>query len=387
VTELEENLFYEFWNKLNGATDKGFGEIAPVDYDADFIEALRHNNGVFSAFKVHRMQNDMAAGLLDENGELKSFEQWLNDVLPIADHQNRVWFQTEYDTAVKRAHQAAEWRQFENEADDAPPNLEWIQTTSVHPAEEHAAFWSIPVILPMDDPFWDRHRPCDRWGCKCQLRATDKPATPANRIPDGGNRDKPSPGLDVNPAKGGQIFSDSHPYNPPSCAACTLPGKKVLLNRPTGRLASFFNAGAKGKKDCYNCSRPVQLMNEARKKTEGAKATRQWAKENIQGTTVKHFIFEKEIQISGGGIREFTNQPHKHFFEKNDLLKDLQGLFNSKTTIYRGITAWKGRKSHIFEITLMGEKSYIIANEIKGQGVLLYGITESDKVLDEIIKP
>jgi hypothetical protein len=151
----------------------------------------------------------------------------------------------------------------------------------------------------------------------------------------------------------------------------------------TGKLVGFFNAG--NKKDCYHCSRPVQLMNETRKKAEGAKAVRKWAKENIQGTTVKHAVFGREIKISGGGIREFTNQPHKYFFEKNDLLKDLQGVFDK--AIYKGVTTWKGRKSHIFEINLMGEKSYIIANEYKGKGVLLYSITDSDKVLDEIIKP
>jgi hypothetical protein len=258
MTELEENLFNDFWDRLNEAAEKGIGEVTPVvDYDDDFLASIRRNNGVLAAFKVHRMQNDMAAKLLDEKGELKRFEQWLNDVQPIADHQNRIWFRTEYDTAVKRAHQAAEWRQFEREAGTLP-NLEWIRTTSVHPAEDHAVFWSIPVILPLKHPFWDKHRPLDRWGCKCSLRATDKPATPADKIPEGGSADKPAPGLDGNPAKDGILFSDSHPYNPPSCAACTLPGRKVLLN---AKRTGFFNAS--GKKDCYHCSKPVQLIKKA----------------------------------------------------------------------------------------------------------------------------
>ena len=46
---------------MNEATDKGFGIRQPVDPDYDFYQELKHNNAVFSAFKVHRAQNDMAA--------------------------------------------------------------------------------------------------------------------------------------------------------------------------------------------------------------------------------------------------------------------------------------------------------------------------------------
>jgi hypothetical protein len=120
-------------------------------------------------------------------------------------------------------------------------------------------------------------------------------------------------------------------------------------------------------------------------KTEGAKAIRQWAKANIQGTTVTHSAFGRDIQISGRGINEFTNQPHKHFFEKNALLKDLQGVFDNAT--YKGKTTWKGKISHIFEITLIGEKNYIIANEYDNRGVFLYSISGSKKVLENIEKP
>lgn len=210
ITQIEENLFREFWDKLNEATDRGIGNSGVfIDPDDDFHNALRYNNGVFAAFKTHRTQNDMAAQLLDENGELKPFEQWLNDVQTIADHQCRQWFQTEYDTAIKRAHQAAEWKQFEREA-DVLPNLEWIKSMSITPGEDHRIFWGI--IRPINDPSWNEHKPGDRWGCKCSLRATDKEPTPASEIPTGDKADKPAPGLDNNPGKDAQLFSDTHPY-------------------------------------------------------------------------------------------------------------------------------------------------------------------------------
>jgi hypothetical protein len=309
MTQIEENLFNEFWDKLNEATDKGFGTVTPVDHDYEFYQELRYNNGVFAAFKVHRMQNDMAAKLLDENGELKPFEQWLNDVQPIADHQCRQYFQTEYDTAIKRAHIAADWRQFEQEA-DVFPNLEWIKSTSITPGEDHKIYWGI--IRPMVDTWWNDHKPGDRWGCKCGLRSTDKKPTPLRDIPKETNADDPAPGLNNNPGKDGILFSDTHPYNPPNCAACNLPGKKVLFNNPSNRLVRFFNAGAKGRKDCYHCSRPAELIKTAEKeivkkkqklsKTEIAEIknrTREWVDKNlpevkIDGTIAKRLIVENE---------------------------------------------------------------------------------------------
>ena len=145
MTDIEENLFEATWKTMN--------------------------NAVFAAFKVHRAQNDMAALLLDKNGSLKPFEQWVKEAMPIADHQMIHWLRTEYDTAVIRAHQAADWRQFEREK-DVLPNLKWMPSTSVTPGADHQIFWG--TIRPIDDPFWNEHRPGDRWNCKCTLSSTDE---------------------------------------------------------------------------------------------------------------------------------------------------------------------------------------------------------------------
>ncbi len=52
-----------------------------------FLEELRTNNAVFSAFKTHRMQNDIARLLIDpQTGQLKSFDRWRRDIKGITDH-------------------------------------------------------------------------------------------------------------------------------------------------------------------------------------------------------------------------------------------------------------------------------------------------------------
>lgn len=185
------------------------------------------------------MQTDMGRLLTDSNGDLKPFEQWKNEVLPIASHQCGAWLRTEYDMAVIRAHQAADWQQFVREA-DVLPNLKWMPSTSPHPGADHQVFWN--TVLPIDDPFWNEHRPGDRWNCKCSLTSTYEPCT---ETPAPGKADNPHPGLDSNPGTDKAVFSQSHPYFPKSCSACDFykPGLK-------GWLRSMF---VNRTKDCYNC--------------------------------------------------------------------------------------------------------------------------------------
>lgn len=230
ASDIEVTLFNEVWATMDKAVKKAFGNVSPSDPDADFIEALRRNNAVFSAFKVHRAQNDMARLLLDSNGNPKPFEQWLNEVMPIASHQCRTWLKTEYDTAVIRAHQAADWRQFSREK-DILPNLKWGPSTSITPGEDHRIFWG--VVRPIDDDFWNHHKPGDRWNCKCTLSSTDEPVTP---VPAGTTPSStPQKGLENNPGKDAKLFSDSHPYKTEAHA-----GAKKAVDRLLKRLEEMM---------------------------------------------------------------------------------------------------------------------------------------------------
>ena len=231
MTDIEINLFNEICDRINEAARKGLDESGTVDPDDDFRTAILRNYEVFAAFKVHRMQNDMARLLLDSNGNLKPFEQWRKEVMPIASHQVGQWLRTEYNTAVLRAHQAADWQQFEREK-DVLPNLRWMPSTSVNPGKDHMVFWG--TVRPIDDPFWNEHRPGDRWNCKCDLSSTDDPVT---EIPDFTRKDNPHPGLDNNPGKDGKLFSDTHPY-----IANAYPGAKKAVERLMGKLDAVREA-------------------------------------------------------------------------------------------------------------------------------------------------
>lgn len=199
---------------------------------------------VFSAFRTHKMQRDIAKYLLNEKGELKTFTKFVKDVAPYIKHTNRLWLETEYNTAVLRAHQAADWRKFVDER-DVLPNLEWQPSTSTNPGEDHKPYWF--TCLPIDHKFWKQHRPGDRWNCKCSLRNTDKEPTPvpADTIIKGS---EPQRGLESNPGEKGEIFSNNHPYYPENCGKCPF-------NKGVGKL---WAALVEKKGDCFNHCKVIE---------------------------------------------------------------------------------------------------------------------------------
>jgi hypothetical protein len=247
-TDIEPSAWREVLRILNDAVATGISQSdAAPTLEQDFYDQLRHANEVFSAFKVHSMGKRMAALLTDDSGQLKPFRQWRDEVMPIASHYVGPWLRTEYNTAVNRAHDAADWKQFERNR-DIMPNLRWMPTTSAEPDAEHRIFWKMKLTRPIDDPFWNQHRPGDHWNCKCTLEQTDDPATD---IPAGADNEAPQPGLKGNPAKTGQIFDRSHPYFPKSCKGCTF--AKGFKNK----LKGVFNADG----DCYKC-RGIKTLSE-----------------------------------------------------------------------------------------------------------------------------
>jgi hypothetical protein len=229
---------------INQAIDVGYE--APRK-ESSFKEELKKNAQVFAAFKSHRMGRDMASRLLDENGEVKSYQQFKQDVEGIVSHHVDQWLHTEYDTAIKRAHKAAEMRQFIDES-DVFPNIKWLPSTALNPRESHMPFYN--HVWPINDPFWEKHKPGDEWGCQCDWEATDEKVTDNSGL--GEAAIKPSRGLNGNPARTGQLISDDHPYFPSDCNHCAFHSVQLSL---------FSNK----KKDCYHCKYVLKPIEKAKR--------------------------------------------------------------------------------------------------------------------------
>lgn len=203
--DIEPDLFAHTFNQLEKALDI-FGSPEWGTPDRDFLEALRHSEAVFAAFKTHQQQTELHEQPTDEEGKLKSFDQFRKDTEPIIQEYNVNWLRTEYDTSVRRARFAADWKRFEKDK-DLYPNLKWLPSVSVNKREGHRVFYN--RVWKADDPFWNTNYPGNLWNCKCGLTSTDEKIT-EGRTPSG--HDKPEPGLDKNPGITGEMFTDTHPY-------------------------------------------------------------------------------------------------------------------------------------------------------------------------------
>lgn len=279
--QIDPGLFSEVNRIMQQAVTVGYQD---PDDDNGFVWMIRSNTEVFAAFKAHRMGRDMASQLLDDNGQVKSFREFKKDTEGIVDHHVNAWLRTEYDTAVKRAHKAEEMRQFIDEA-DVFPNLEWLPSTAVHRREEHMPFYH--HIWPVNDPFWDAHKPGDEWGCQCGWASTDEPVTDNRGLEDPGSAPV-SPGLGGNPAKTGELFTDDHPYFPSDCSHCGFykPGVR-------DRLKHLFTARVK---DCYDCPYARKCINEI--PDEERKLRNRTVYESLKGNKEYHDVaYDK---VSGG---------------------------------------------------------------------------------------
>lgn len=257
--EIEPSAWREVLRILNEGAVKGLTQGGVRQHTPQFLQAIKHSNEVFSAFKCHSMGVKMAERLHDKDGNLRPFKEWREAVQPIASHHVGAWLKTEYDTAVLRAHQGSLWQEFERNK-DILPNLRWMPTTSVSPENVHKGYWTSRLTLPVDDPFWQDNHPANRWNCKCSLEATSDKADTGHVAEMARQDNTAQQGLENNP-RDGHLFSDKHPYFPDSCSSCPFKKQSKLKNW-IGRL---FNGGD-GKEDCYNCPYIDESIDQAKLK-------------------------------------------------------------------------------------------------------------------------
>ena len=99
----------------------------------------------------------------------------------------------------------------------------------------------------------------------------------------------------------------------------------------------------------------------------------------LKGTKISHPEFSREIEITGKSIKEWTNQPFKHFYEKNRMLLDIENAI--KETSYLGAVPYHKsddvKWSHIFETEIQGSKAWIIVREYTWGDITLHSISDS----------
>jgi len=195
---------------------------------------LTESNYVFSGIKAFHEANEAFPSMLDEKGNRKPFEQFLNDVRSINDKYNKHYLRAEYGFVDASAQMAAKWEQFAEDGERYDLQYRTAGDDRVRP--EHAALNN--VTLPFADPFWREFYPPNGWNCRCtvvQVRKNKYPTTPheeaMNRGEEALANDKHRM-FRFNPGIEQKAIPDYNPYTISRCCNCDAAKGKLSTARP-----------------------------------------------------------------------------------------------------------------------------------------------------------
>lgn len=107
----------------------------------------------------------------------------------------------------------------------------------------------------------------------------------------------------------------------------------------------------------------------------------------LKQTIIHNKELSNDIVVTGRGIKEWLNQPHKYYSIKNEMLLDI--AFVIETAKYLGYGDDKHGSNafiHLFETSIEGEKSWIIVKEQADGSTTLYSISDSENILKVLKK-
>lgn len=219
-----------FINAHAGILDSTFKQVRMTD---KMRERLTRSNYIFSGIKTFHELNEAFPSLLDENGNRKPFERFLNDVRKIDETYNANYLHAEYNFVQASAEMAAKWEQYSEDGDRYLLQYRTAHDDKVRP--EHAALDRI--TLPMGDPFWESYYPPNGWNCRCtvvQVRRGKYEETPHNEAMSRGEEVLNGEKLSIfrfNSGKQGKTVPDYNPYTIKRCTDCDVAkGKLGLVN-------------------------------------------------------------------------------------------------------------------------------------------------------------
>ena len=313
---VSEPLFKLSNDALQQGINSVFSEPEFGKKNEEFINEFRHNTAVFSAFKNHRQTEDIVALLYDDEGNLRSFREFRKLALQVSKDYNVNWLQTEYNTAVRAARSAVNYRKA-LETKHLYPNLEYIESTASVQREEHLEY--VGTILPIEHPWWDTHMPPSAWNCACSVRPTNKDVTevpPADLV---------NPVFKNNPGKTAEpVNLKEHPYVKGVCPYFNTCKRRDYGSQLKLDLSDEENPPVIPQ--CGICKMAADAEERARKKRRKLKdkEIREWAKESIPeyGLRIEADNFVSgEIHVN----RRSVNDIASHFTENHlkDLSKDI----------------------------------------------------------------
>ena len=196
-------------------------------------QRLTRSNYIFSGLKTFHELNEAFPSLLDENGNKKTFERFLNDVRKIDETYNSNYLRAEYNFVQASAEMAAKWEKFMEDGDHYYLQYRTQHDDKVRP--EHASLDR--VTLPPSDSFWESYYPPNGWNCRCtvvQVLKRKYEPTPHDEAMSLGEEALQTDKKGIfrfNSGKEQKTFPDYNPYTIKRCRDCDIAKGKLDLDR------------------------------------------------------------------------------------------------------------------------------------------------------------
>jgi SPP1 gp7 family putative phage head morphogenesis protein len=166
--DISPEMIQGYANEIMGGFTTGFSNENSIGaIDPKVLKAIKSNVFVFSGFKTHAELVDWSLRLLDDNGNIKPFKTFLNEVYTVNKTYKEHYLKSEYDLALKTGQSIA---QYESYVEDTEANPLWRVSVVLdeRTRASHAALEGI--TLPTNDAFWKTHWPPFDWNCRCTIQ-------------------------------------------------------------------------------------------------------------------------------------------------------------------------------------------------------------------------
>ena len=277
------------------------GSFRKVEMSETMRKRLERSNYVFSGLKTFHELNEAFPSLLDENGNRKTFERFLNDVRKIDETYNSNYLRAEFTFVQASAEMAAKWERFMQDGDRYYLQYRTAGDAKVRPTHAEMA----GITLPASDPFWEDFYPPNGWGCRCSVVQVRKSKYPVTDHEEAMARGESALELDkkgmfrFNAGMEQKTMPDYNPYTIKRCKDCDIAKGKLKLAKnpiPDNEL-------------CEACQKIHQCWAK-RKEEEPETFTQCETKNGILRVSSKHGKTEKKENVRVG-----TYLAEKHGYE------------------------------------------------------------------------
>lgn len=377
INILASDEAQEFITTHAGVLDAGFQKVEMSD---KMRERLTRSNYIFSGIKTFHELNEAFPSMLDENGNKKTFERFLNDVQKINDTYNANYLHAEYNFVQASATMAAKWEQFSEDGDQYYLQYRTAKDGKVRP--EHAALDG--VTLPPSDSFWDTYYPPNGWNCRCnvvQVRKQKYTATEHSEAMSRGEEAMNGQKYNIfrfNSGKQGKAIPDYNPYTIKRCNDCDVAKGNIKLAKfvPENNLCATckylraclehkYSDGFRNyKKEVTNSVTAIDSKECANLQTGQFYQTKKSFKRGIA-----HAYTVEEVEM----FETFKDYASQMIFIRHSPLGEVKNMTDPKDIaniqkkIHRGVTGY-----NVYEVTI-GDELWKLKTEVfKNKSETLY---------------